>query len=562
MMNSRVKKILFAALIVFLIGTWSWIQDRTPEPLSAEDAALYKAVFAAQDKGDMKAADALIPQITDSRLMGYVLSERYLHPLAYHASFKELHRWLAEYKAYPEADRIVKLAQKRKPEGSLDSFESPEFVAFSAGQPFKPRVYESHRVRSPQVQAKLKTLQRGVMAKIRDGKMVAAFKQINTPESLKLLDVTEYDALRAEIAAGFLYDGDRGRAYALAAQSVKRSGLRVPKAGWVAGLVAWQVGRYKEAAGYFEVSAKSPYASGWMLTSGAYWAARSHMRLGNVKAVSAWLNRGVTNPYAFYGLISMRALGQDFNFDSTVPNFTRKYHEILLRMPEANRAMALVECGKKELAEAQFLRIQPETRDEREALLAYAGYAGLSRLQDRMVGPVTELMGQGGKVRWKPDSGYSIDPALIHAITGQESGFDPEAKSPKGARGLMQLMPATARSVAGRKHVALENPQTNLKIGQMYLVQLLRDQSVNGDLLSLMVAYNAGPGNLAKWKKRWPDVTDPLLFIELIPSAETRGYVQRVLADYWMLRLRGNQNVSTLDAVVSGKSAQYAGTAL
>ncbi len=104
----------------------------------------------------------------------------------------------------------------------------------------------------------------------------------------------------------------------------------------------------------------------------------------------------------------------------------------------------------------------------------------------------------------------------------------------------------------------LMDPETNLDLGQKYLEDLLGDKNVRNDLLSLLVAYNAGPGNLARWKKSWPHVQDPLLFIELIPSSETRAYVERVLANYWIYRLRENLPTPTLNAVAEGRNPQYA----
>ena len=121
----------------------------------------------------------------------------------------------------------------------------------------------------------------------------------------------------------------------------------------------------------------------------------------------------------------------------------------------------------------------------------------------------------------------------------------------------MQLMPATAKSVALTGEEQLHHAETNLELGRRYIENLLETDVVGGDLVYLLVAYNAGPGNLAKWKKRWPDVKDPLLFIELIPLSETRAYVERVLSNYWIYRMREGLDTPTLDAITSGKPALY-----
>jgi len=162
---------------------------------------------------------------------------------------------------------------------------------------------------------------------------------------------------------------------------------------------------------------------------------------------------------------------------------------------------------------------------------------------------------------WMKAEDYRIDPALVHAIIRQESKFDPAARSNKGAQGLMQIMPSTASTVTGRKSNNLSDPMTNLRIGQRYFGQLLEDPSIEGDLLALLAAYNAGPGNLGRWRTDMSNIEDPLLFIELIPIAETRAYIERVMAGYWLYRLRQKLPVPSLEALASGRSARYPATA-
>ncbi len=126
---------------------------------------------------------------------------------------------------------------------------------------------------------------------------------------------------------------------------------------------------------------------------------------------------------------------------------------------------------------------------------------------------------------------------MIHAITRQESQFDREARSPAGARGLMQLMPGTARETASSAGVPYslaaltQDPQTNIRLGSTYFAQLMDRYS--GSYMLSVAAYNAGPGNVNKWLRNNGDPRAPgadvLAWIEAIPLSETRGYVQRVL---------------------------------
>jgi hypothetical protein len=164
---------------------------------------------------------------------------------------------------------------------------------------------------------------------------------------------------------------------------------------------------------------------------------------------------------------------------------------------------------------------------------------------------------------WRPRGGFTIDRALIYALVRQESGFNPNAKSRDGARGLMQLMPSTASFIARdsgfrkRKRNQLFDPETNLDLGQRYISHLLADQAVGGNLFLLTTAYNGGPGNLNKWQRKMDYRGDPLMFIESLPSRETRLFIERVLANLWIYRTRLGQPAPSLDGIASGDWPLY-----
>lgn len=125
---------------------------------------------------------------------------------------------------------------------------------------------------------------------------------------------------------------------------------------------------------------------------------------------------------------------------------------------------------------------------------------------------------------------WDVDPFLIAGIIRQESAFDPLAISRAGARGLMQLMPPTARSRANLLGQAwsdeyLAVPDANLHMGVGHFADLARRSE---HLVFALAAYNAGGGNLARWLRR-DGMDDPLTFVEKIPFPETRGYVKSVL---------------------------------
>lgn len=120
-----------------------------------------------------------------------------------------------------------------------------------------------------------------------------------------------------------------------------------------------------------------------------------------------------------------------------------------------------------------------------------------------------------------------IDPLVILSLMRQESAFNPRAMSPVGARGLMQLMPATARRFSRKvRTTALLKPETNIKIATQYLRKLL--EMYDGNLVYTLAAYNAGENRVKRWKKEIFISDNPLIQVELIPFKETRNYVKLI----------------------------------
>ena len=164
---------------------------------------------------------------------------------------------------------------------------------------------------------------------------------------------------------------------------------------------------------------------------------------------------------------------------------------------------------------------------------------------------------------WRPENGFNVDQALLLAIARQESRFNVRAKSGRGARGLMQLMPRTAAFIGARRALRRDRAQTlfeprmNMSLAQKYITHLLRQKQVDGDLFRVLAAYNAGPGSLSRWLKAVDFRDDPLLFIEAIPSPETRNYIEQVLTNLWMYRLQMKQRTPALDLAATGKWPRY-----
>ncbi|MEZ0225904.1 MAG: lytic transglycosylase domain-containing protein [Alphaproteobacteria bacterium] len=144
--------------------------------------------------------------------------------------------------------------------------------------------------------------------------------------------------------------------------------------------------------------------------------------------------------------------------------------------------------------------------------------------------------------------------ALVHAIIHRESMFNPLALSQAGARGLMQLMPATAKAIAKREGETYNikrltaDPRYNVQIGSAYLRHLV--DNYNGFYPMAIAAYNAGPGNVAEWVRAFGDPRqgniDLIDWIESVPIYETRNYIQRVMESYYIYRLRFGEEPKTV----------------
>jgi soluble lytic murein transglycosylase-like protein len=333
---------------------------------------------------------------------------------------------------------------------------------------------------------------------------------------------------------------------------------------FLSGLAAWRSKHFGDAATAFTRSAQAKSNSEWDRSAAAFWAARAFLRDQRPELVSKWLREASKFPRTFYGQLAQRALGIDPDYDWNVDKLSDRDASLLLRSSSGKRALSLIQVGQIGAAEKELLLLANEPAGPLDqALLAVSQASGLPSLALK-VGSKSLLKGNDfidaamyPLPAWAPRIGYTVDRALLFAIMRQESGFNPNAASQAGAIGLMQLMPDTAKLMTGNAKTNLRDPMTSIGIGQKYILSLLHSDTVKNDLFMLAAAYNAGPGNLQKWKTSIHADDDPLLFVESIPSRETRLFVKRIMASYWIYQDRLSQDTSSLDAVASGAWPTY-----
>ena len=294
-------------------------------------------------------------------------------------------------------------------------------------------------------------------------------------------------------------------------------------------------------------------------TRAAYWGGRAAAALGKNELAAKWYAAGAEHMATFYGQLSAHQLGRDappkpvpepHPDSATLAKFNAsdlvRAAQLFFAVNDCDHAraflMQMAETAKKPLDFAMLAAVA-ESHDRVDLAIAIAR---------RAIDAGMPLMVHGYPVTALPSGGIAERP-LVLAIVRQESAFAPDAMSKVGARGLMQLMPATAANVAKKLEVpySVDRLTTdgiyNLTLGRSYIERMLDD--FGGSYALAIAAYNAGPGRVRQWLKDFGDPRGQDIgmvdWIELIPFNETRGYVQRVMEN---LQIYRGQNINSTTA--------------
>lgn len=285
---------------------------------------------------------------------------------------------------------------------------------------------------------------------------------------------------------------------------------------------------------------------------GAYWSARAYAVLGDEEAARAWFAEAAGHSFTYYGQLAGHELGQTQLVLPTPPGPSDATLDQFRQSPLAGLPARLFDIGQHRLARL-FLSHLTKTADRPDIFLLSSELARTTGSPALMLtaGKLAALQrvtiaDAAYPLAAEPGGQASIASALAHAITRQESAFDQYAISHAGARGLMQLMPATAQRVAAAEEVAYsrarltQDPAYNTRLGGAYLADQIKRFD---DYLPMAAgAYNAGPHRIDRWLVDYGDPrngsVDPVDWIELIPFSETRNYVQRVTEALQVYRVR------------------------
>jgi soluble lytic murein transglycosylase-like protein len=352
--------------------------------------------------------------------------------------------------------------------------------------------------------------------------------------------------------------------------SAARPNLGTDSPAWrhafLAGLAAWRKGNVAGAEPYFIRAATMDNISADDAAAGEFWAARAALRQLQPEEYLNWLQQAAGTGDTFYGMIAGRLLGQGFGPTGIAATLTEADITAVDALPNGHLAFALLQLGETDQAANALRALWPQMQNNpglAHAVMAVSARAGLVDVAIAIAGQTTatgnDIAGASLPLpSLHPAGGFTIDPALVYALTRTESGFNAHAVSAAGARGLMQLMPMTADFMARNQGISgvVSDPSANLALGQSYIKYLGQQPGIANNLLAILASYNAGPAAAAAWYGALQDDSDPLMFLETIPNDETRRFVHQVLTDSWIYAQEIGLKPRSLDDLAQGNFPQ------
>lgn len=382
--------------------------------------------------------------------------------------------------------------------------------------------------------------------------IVAAIDSLSTPAIAKEPLVKE----KRRYVARALRNGDRALAYRLIKDHGVTGGETFAEVEWLAGWLALRFTRDAAVADRHFAHMDAGVASPISKARAAYWRAMSSKALNKDAEAEAFLNAAARYNYTYYGLLAAAKVNRDATLtlgDRLAISAAERSAFESREVVRALRLIAQVSDERDFESIAYFLDDQLQTPAEHEMLSQIAREQAYTRIAVRSA--------KAGMRRGilAADAAYPLldlpadarkpgrpEPALILAITRQESEFDPRAVSSARAYGLMQLIDGTARMTARQQGLPyqrawlLDDPSYNITLGAAHLQDLLNEW--NGSYVLTIASYNAGASRPREWIGDWGDPrargADVVDWIELIPFSETRNYVQRVIENVQVYRHR------------------------
>lgn len=364
----------------------------------------------------------------------------------------------------------------------------------------------------------------------------------------------EWGNRRRALARGEMRSGDKRRAYQLASQHFIESGSNYADLEWLAGYIALRFLDEPETAyRHFtnhDGAVSSPISQG----RAGYWQGVALEAMGEPERAAAAFAQGAKYQTSFYGLLAAERGGLPFDESLAGHPPAQDWRKSpLARAPLFEAGLLLQASGELTLAEIFWTHLADQLLEEDLNLLGQAAIdAGQPHLAV-MIGKRAARRGLTIPAPYYPlhplvEEDLPMAPEMTLAIARRESEFDPVVQSSVGARGLMQIMPATARDVASDLGVLsshntdklIADPEYNAVLGSEYLSQMAG--RFDGNVVMMSIAYNAGPARPPRWITAYGDPRrgeiDIVDFVEMIPFRETQNYVMRVTESLPIYRAR------------------------
>lgn len=506
-----------------------------PTILTAADRQYYRDVFGAIDREDWLAVDALLAQRPAGLLHQIATAEYYTHANSPRVTAEQVARWFESGTHLPQSEQLSRLGAKRGLTYAPPLPYAQNLVRHaSAPKRILPRTVEDGTIPA--------TTKTAILDAIKTNNPAGAHAALLQVDPMLSSDARA--EWRQRVAWAYYINNDDNAALDMAETVGAGTGAWVAEGDWVAGLAAWRLGQCGRAADAF-IRAAGRAANPELAAASNYWAHRALVRCREPGKAQEFLYAAARSDETLYGMLAADQLGIALPAETMLRPLRAEEWRMLSARPNITIAAALTEIGRPGLAD-DVLR--------HEARIGPANnYPALARLARELGLPATQLFlahnappGMRPEqalrfpvARWQPVNGWQVDPALAFAHALQESNFRANAVSPANARGLMQILPGTARDHAGRLNLGasyadLHNPEVNLSYGQRHLEMLRDHPATGGTLPKIMAAYNAGLTPVGRWNYEVRDMGDPLLWMESIPYWETRGYVAIVMRNYWM----------------------------
>ncbi|MFZ2100644.1 MAG: lytic transglycosylase domain-containing protein [Oricola sp.] len=336
---------------------------------------------------------------------------------------------------------------------------------------------------------------------------------------------------------------DFALAYRMSAGHGNAEGIPFADGEWQAGWMALRYLDRPEAAYQHFARLHDGVTSEISKSRGAFWAGEAASELGRLEDARRWYTAAAAYPATFYGQLASQRMGTGRSGAQSalllIPAAKRDAFEAM----ETVQAVRLLgQLDQRRLQDLFLARLRQDAKDldDFRLIIDLANDEGRHDIALRAA-KTARRDGHDLEPLLYPrrtlPTGPAPEPALVLAVMRQESEFYQLARSPVGALGLMQLMPATARHSAQKiglpfsRDRLTSDPDYNVRLGQAYLKELL--EQFGGSYILALAAYNAGPARVTSWiglfgDPRDPSV-DPINWIERIPFSETRNYVQRIL---------------------------------